>query len=344
MIVRSKAPLRLGLAGGGTDVSPYSDDHGGCVLNVTINMFAYCTIEELPDGNIEFEAKDIGLSVKSTAEREFALSEPLVLHKAVYNRVVRDFNDGKPLSIRVTTYSDAPPGSGLGSSSTMVVAMLAAYRELLGFTLNEYDLAHLAYAVERIDCGLAGGKQDQYATVFGGFNFVEFYKDDRVIVNPLRIRRHIENELQHRLLLYFTGVSRESAKIIDEQIKAARGMDTKSDALEAMHEVKRLSFDMKERLLKGDLDGVVRQFADSWEAKKRLARSISNAHIDRIMSAALQNGAEAVKISGAGGGGFMMLFIDPKRRLDVTQALNGFSGEMRRFEFSHDGVEAWTVR
>lgn len=344
MIVRSKAPLRLGLAGGGTDVSPYSDEHGGCVLNVTINMFAYCTIEELLDGNIEFEAKDIGLSVKSTSEAEFDLSEALVLHKAVYNRVVRDFNDGIPLSIRVTTYSDAPPGSGLGSSSTMVVAMLAAYKELLGFTLSEYDLAHLAYAIERIDCGLAGGKQDQYATVFGGFNFVEFYKNDRVIVNPLRIRRHIENELQHRLLLYFTGVSRESAKIIDEQITAARGTDTKSDALEAMHEVKRLSFDMKERLLKGDLDGVVRQFAGSWEAKKRLARSISNAHIDSIMSTALNYGAEAVKISGAGGGGFMMIFIDPKRRLDVTQALNSFGGEMRRFEFNHDGVEAWTVR
>jgi len=344
MIVRSKAPLRLGLAGGGTDVSPYSDEHGGCVLNVTINMFAYCTIEELLDSNIEFEAKDIGLSVKSASEIEFDLSETLVLHKAVYNRIVRDFNGGKPLSVRVTTYSDAPPGSGLGSSSTMVVAMLAAYKELLGFTLSEYDLAHLAYIIERIDCGLAGGKQDQYAAVFGGFNFVEFYKDDRVIVNPLRIRRHIENELQHRLLLYFTGVSRESAKIIDEQIKAAQGTDTKSDALEAMHEVKRLSFDMKERLLKGDLDGVVRQFADSWEAKKRLARSISNAHIDSIMSTALKNGAEAVKISGAGGGGFMMLFIDPKRRLDVTHALNGFSGEIRRFEFHHDGVEAWTVR
>ncbi len=344
MIVRSKAPLRLGLAGGGTDVSPYSDEHGGCVLNVTINMFAYCTIEELLDGNIEFEAKDIGLSVKSTSETEFDLSATLVLHKAVYNRIVRDFNGGKPLSVRVTTHSDAPPGSGLGSSSTMVVAMLAAYRELLGFTLSEYDLAHLAYVIERIDCGFAGGKQDQYATVFGGFNFVEFYKDDRVIVNPLRIRRHIENELQHRLLLYFTGVSRESAKIIDEQIKAARGSDTRSDALEAMHEVKRLSFDMKERLLKGDLDGVVRQFAGSWEAKKRLARSISNAHIDSIVSTALNNGAEAVKISGAGGGGFMMLFIDPKRRLDVTRALSGFSGEMRRFEFNHDGVEAWTVR
>jgi D-glycero-alpha-D-manno-heptose-7-phosphate kinase len=344
MIVRSKAPLRLGLAGGGTDVSPYSDEHGGCVLNATINMFAYCTIEELPEGSVEFEAKDIRLSIKSNAIAEFPLSDGLVLHKAVYNRMVRDFNNGKPLSVRVTTYSDAPPGSGLGSSSTMVVAMIAAYRELLGFTLGEYALAHLAYVIERIECGLAGGKQDQYATVFGGFNFVEFYKDDRVIVNPLRIRRHIENELQHRLVLYFTGVSRESAKIIDEQIKAVKGSEAGSDSLEAMHEVKRLSYDVKERLLKGDLDGVVRQFASSWEAKKRLAKSISNAHIDKIMASAMDSGAEAVKISGAGGGGFMMIFIDPKRRVDITRALNGFDGEIRRFEFNHDGVEAWTVR
>jgi D-glycero-alpha-D-manno-heptose-7-phosphate kinase len=334
----------LGLSGGGTDVSPYSDEHGGCVLNVTINMFAYCTIEELSDGNIEFAAEDIGLTVRSGSETAFSLSNPLLLHKAVYNRIIREFNHGRPLSIRVTTYSDAPPGSGLGASSTMVVAMLAAYRQLLGFTLGEYDLAHLAYVIERIDCGLAGGKQDQYAAVFGGFNFVEFYNNDRVIVNPLRIRRHIENELQHRLLLYFTGVSRESARIIDEQIKAAQGPVTGSDSLRAMHEVKRLSYEMKERLLKGDIDDVVRQFANSWEAKKRLARSISNAHIDTIAAAALNNGAEAVKISGAGGGGFMMIFIDPKRRLNVTRALNAFEGQLRRFEFTHDGVEEWTVR
>jgi D-glycero-alpha-D-manno-heptose-7-phosphate kinase len=344
MIVRSKAPLRLGLAGGGTDVSPYSDEHGGCVLNVTINMFAYCTIEELSDGSIEFEAKDVNLSVKSRLENEFALSDVLVLHKAVYNRIVRDFNQGTPLSVRVTTYSDAPPGSGLGSSSTMVVAMLAAYRELLGFSLSEYDLAHLAYEIERIDCHLAGGKQDQYAAVFGGFNFVEFYKADRVIVNPLRIRRHIENELQHRLLLYFTGVSRESARIIDEQILAVHGSDAGSDSLDAMHEVKRLSYEMKERLLKGDLDGVVQQFAGSWGAKKRLSKSISNAHIDSIAATALENGAQAVKISGAGGGGFMMIFIDPKRRIDVMRVLGAFNGKMRRFEFTHDGVEAWSVR
>jgi D-glycero-alpha-D-manno-heptose-7-phosphate kinase len=344
MIVRSKAPLRLGLAGGGTDVSPYSDEHGGCVLNVTINMFAYCTIEELDCTGCEFEAKDIGVRVKAESIAAFPLDGPLLLHKAVYNRVVRDFNHGRPLSLRVTTASDAPPGSGLGSSSTMVVAMLAAYRELLGFPLGEYDLAHLAYVIERIDCRLAGGKQDQYATAFGGFNFVEFYKDDRVIVNPLRIRRHIENELQHRLMLYFTGVSRESAKIIDDQIKAVRGDEAGSDALEAMHEVKRLAYDLKERLLKGDLDGVEREFVGAWAAKKRLAKSITNAYIDNIATAALEHGAKAVKISGAGGGGFMMIFIDPKRRLDVAQALAGFKGEVHRFEFNHAGVEAWTVR
>src|SRR5579863_1959544 len=242
MIVRSKAPLRLGLAGGGTDVSPYSDEHGGCVLNVTINMFAYCTVEELPQRRVAFEAKDIGLKFEAESAVEFSLQDPLILHKAVYNRMVRDFNDGRPLSVRVVTYSDAPPGSGLGSSSTMVVAMIAAYRELLGFALGEYDLAHLAYVIERIDCGLAGGKQDQYATAFGGFNFVEFYKEDRVVVNPLRVRRHIENELQHRLILYFTGISRKSASIIDDQIRTARETDTGSDALEAMHEVKRLAY------------------------------------------------------------------------------------------------------
>jgi D-glycero-alpha-D-manno-heptose-7-phosphate kinase len=345
MIVRSKAPLRLGLAGGGTDVSPYSDTHGGCVLNVTINMFAHCTIETIDSGRVEFLAKDMGASFESAAIPSLRIEGELILHKAIYNRVVSEFNQGQALSVRVTTFSDAPPGSGLGSSSTMVVAMLAAYKEWLGIPLSEYDLAHLAFVIERIDCGLVGGKQDQYAATFGGFNFMEFYRDDRVIVNPLRIRRHIENELQSRLMLYSTGVSRESASIIEDQIRATRGEDDSSYvAVGAMHEVKRLAFEMKEKLLKGEFDGMVSLFNTSWDAKKKLSKAISNNQIERVAHAALGAGADAVKISGAGGGGFMMLFVDPVRRLEIIDRLSGMGGEFRRFQFIHTGAEAWRVR
>lgn len=342
MIFRAKAPLRLGLAGGGTDVSPYSDSYGGCVLNVTIDLYAYCTIETLDDGLVEFNARDLERTFRAPCAAAYSVNDgSLTLHKAVYNRVVRDFNGGLPLSVRVTTFSDAPPGSGLGSSSTMVVAILAAYREMLQLPLGEYDLAHLAFEIERIDCALSGGKQDQYATTFGGFNFIEFSGDDKVVVNPLRIRRHIENELQASLGLYFTGVSRDSMTIIDDQVRTVQSHDTRAASLAAMHEVKRLAFEMKERLLKGDIGGVIGLFRESWEAKKQMSNKISNSHIESLAETAMSAGARAVKISGAGGGGFMMVFVEPKHRLDIEAALRPFPGYFQRFQFTQTGAESW---
>jgi D-glycero-alpha-D-manno-heptose-7-phosphate kinase len=226
----------------------------------------------------------------------------------------------------------------------MVVAMLAAYRELLSLPLGEYDLAHLAYEIERIDCGLAGGKQDQYATTFGGFNFMEFFDNNRVVVNPLRIRRHIENELQAQMLMYFTGQSRESALIINDQIRSAHNTDTNSQtALLAMHEMKNLSFKMKEMLLRGNISAMANLLRESWNAKKQTADAISNNAIESIAETALDAGANAVKISGAGGGGFMMLFVDPVKQLDVIRALEGADGSFHKFQFTHNGAEAWSV-
>ena len=343
MLVRSRAPLRLGLAGGGTDVSPYSDEFGGCVLNATIDMFANCTIEQTDTGLIEFAAPDLGLHFSIHSKESLSLEGDLVLHKAVYNRIVADFNRGNPLSLRVTTYSDAPPGSGLGSSSTIVVAMLSAYRELLKLPLGEYDLAHLAYVIEREDCRLSGGKQDQYAATFGGFNFMEFYKDDKVIVNPLRVRPHIVNELQSSLLLYFTGVSRDSALIIEDQIHTVASETSGGVALEAMHEVKRLSMGMKESLLRGSIEGIIELFKGAWDAKKRMSKKISNENIESVANTALAAGAKAIKVSGAGGGGFMMIFVDPIDRLSVIQALSKYNGQCHRFQFTEKGAESWRV-
>ncbi len=344
MICRSKAPLRLGLAGGGTDVSPYSDHYGGCVLNATIDLYAYCTIETLDRDIVEFEAKDLDISFQAPSAPSYPNDQELALHKAVYNRIVSDFCDGRPLPVRITTHSDALPGSGLGSSSTMVVAMLAAFRELLNMPLGEYDLAHLAFEIERKDCALSGGKQDQYAATFGGFNFMEFYKDDRVIVNPLRIRRSIENELQASLLLYFTGVSRSSAEIIDDQVNAVHSVATREASISAMHEVKRLAYEMKESLLKGDIETVVDFFHRSWQAKKKMSTKISNPNIEAVADAALNAGARAVKIAGAGGGGFMMIFVKPSNRLDVESALRKLPGNCLKFNFTQNGVESWRVK
>lgn len=343
MIVRSRAPLRIGLAGGGTDVSPYSDVYGGCILNATINMYAYTTIETRDDGRVYFEASDIERCYQSEAVSQLTLDADLILHKAIYNRIVRDFNQNKPLSLSVTTYSDAPPGSGLGSSSTMVVSILAAYRELLKLPLGEYDLAHLAFEIEREDCKLSGGKQDQYAATFGGVNFMEFERD-RVLVNPLRIRTEIINELESQILLFFTGISRDSGKIIDDQIRAAS--NTKDDKpLEALHKVKQHAFEMKECLLRNDIEGMSNILKRSWSAKKGTSDSISNSHIEQISTLALENGAKSLKLSGAGGGGFMMLFVEPKQKLKLMKLLNknAANGQVSQFQLTQIGVQAWTV-
>lgn len=341
MIIRSKAPLRLGLAGGGTDVPPYCEEFGGYTLNATIDMYAYCTIETTNDGKVSFYAVDKDDYFECCSTDYITLDESLTLHKGIYNRVIKQFNSGKPLSIKMTTYCDAPPGSGLGSSSTLVVAILKAYVELLNLPLGDYDLAHLAYEIERIDVGFIGGKQDQYAATFGGFNFIEFYSNDRVVVNPLRIKDWIINELENSMILYFTGVSRQSEKIIREQAENVRIKN--ESAIEAMHKLKKDALAIKEAILKGDILRFAEHFGHSWEAKKRMADKITNNDIDNIYEAALKAGAYSGKVSGAGGGGFMVFLVDPIKRINVIRALNQFDGRVLNFHFTNNGTQGWSL-
>ncbi|WP_417528900.1 GHMP kinase [Marinomonas shanghaiensis] len=340
--VRSRAPLRLGIAGGGTDVSPYSDEFGGCVLNATINMFAHAFIDDDIEGEfVVFVAKDLGIEEKVSLTEPMSLDGKLKLHRAVYKRVMNDFNGGKYIPLRIMTHSDAPPGSGLGSSSTMVVAILEGLRQLLSLPLGEYDIAHLAYEIERVDCGLSGGKQDQYAATFGGFNFMEFYANDHVIVNPLRIRRYIISELEASLILYFTGASRDSAKIINDQIASMK--EDNGARIEAMHNVKRSAYKIKELLFRADIKGVANEFKDSWESKKATSNSITNPIINAIERDIFAAGALSMKVSGAGGGGFIMIFVEPETRLDVEAVLVKFEGRTHKFQFVTEGACSWTI-
>ncbi len=341
MLIRSRAPLRLGIAGGGTDVSPFCELHGGVVLNASISLYAYAVIELTDRGMVEFEATDRQESFSCQLTDFIEPDGDLILHKGVYNRVVREFNAGEPLSIKITTFSDADAGSGLGTSSTMVVAILKAFVEYLNLPLGEYDIAHMAYEIERIELGLAGGKQDQYAATFGGFNFMEFYDNDRVIVNPLRIKQWIISELESSLVLYYTGRSRSSAAIIEDQIRNMEHEDRV--ATESMLAMKADAFHMKEALLKGNLREFGEYFDRSWHVKKKLSGSITNAMIDETYSLAKKHGAYAGKVSGAGGGGFMMFLVDPVRRMQVIKALSQQGGAVMHCHFTKWGTEGWRI-
>lgn len=342
MIIRARAPLRLGLAGGGTDVSPFSDKYGGHVMNVTIDKFAYATVDDSSCGKmVEIHAMDAGVSGSFPTGPVDSEEPALQLSKGVYNRVCKDYLGGEYPPLRIRSHSDAPPGSGLGSSSTMVVALVSAFVEFFGLPLGDYEIAHLAYEIERNDLGLTGGKQDQYAAAFGGFNFMEFYAEDRVIVNPLRIKDWVRAELEASLVLYFTGVSRESAKIIDEQARNAR--EERTVSMEAMFKLKEEAIQMKEALLKGDLNRFASVMQSGWEAKKRMANSITNPMIDDLEALALRNGARATKVSGAGGGGFMMFVCDPADRIPLLRALTGAGGVIYDTHFSSSGASSWRV-
>jgi D-glycero-alpha-D-manno-heptose-7-phosphate kinase len=340
MIVRSRAPLRLGLAGGGTDVSPYCDQFGGAVLNATIDHYAYTIIEPTEDRRIVLAASDLGETFETPSSRAMTIDYPLILHRAVCRRVADQFNEGRPLSCRITTFCDAPPGSGLGTSSTMVVSLLKAFAEWLNLPLGEYEIARLAFEIERQDAQLLGGRQDQYAASFGGVNFMEFWPADRVIVNPLRVKNWILSELEASLVLFNSGVSRSSAKIIAEQ---TANMVKSEASVAATHELKADAIGMKEALLKGDIHMVGSFMRKSWEAKKQLAKGITTRHIEQVYDAAMQAGALAGKVSGAGGGGFITFLVDPSRRVDVMRALGAQEGRVTICHFTKHGTEGWKV-
>jgi len=341
MMIRARAPLRLGLAGGGTDVSPYCDVHGGYVLNATIDRYAYAVIKTLEEPCVRLVSTDQQKEKALPLAERLELNGNLDLHKAVYNEIVRTYNHGKPLAVELSTFCDAPAGSGLGSSSTLVVVMIKAFAELLNLPLDDYTIAHLAYNIERVHCGLQGGRQDQYSATFGGFNFMEFYADHHAVINPLRIKNWIIWELEASLVLFYTGVSRESAKIIADQ---SANMKTGSvDAVEAMHGIKREALRMKECLLKGDFTGIVTSMRDGWESKKRSAKTVSTPHIEEIYKSTIDAGALAGKVSGAGGGGFMMFFVPPDKRMNVIRSLDQFEGQVSNCHFTKHGTQAWRI-
>lgn len=340
MIYRSKAPLRLGLAGGGSDVSPYSDMYGGLVLNATINLYTYCTIRLIDEREIRIHSYDTNTEEAYELAPYIEPTNGAILIKGAYNRIVKDF--GYPnKGFEITTYNDAPIGSGLGTSSSMVVCILKAFTEWLQLPLGDYEISRLAFEIERHDLKLSGGKQDQYAAAFGGFNYMEFHKDDLVIVNPLKIKRWIVDELEASMVLYFTGASRRSAEIINEQ--KANTSKGNNDSVRAMHKIKKSAEEMKRALLKGDILRFSEIVKEGWENKKKMASSMSNPMIEEAFEVAIPAGAYSGKVSGAGGGGFIMFMVDPTKKKAVIEALGKLSGFVMPFQFTDGGAHGWRI-
>jgi D-glycero-alpha-D-manno-heptose-7-phosphate kinase len=337
--VRARAPLRLGFGGGTTDVSPYCDAHGGAVLNAAIDLFAHVTIEPRIDDRVSLVAADRGITWTGKAALPLKADADLRLLEGVYVRCMRDFAAGQAIALTLTSYADCPPGSGLGSSSALVVAMVEAMRRFLDVELSPDAVARLAFQIEREDLGLAGGRQDQWAAAFGGVNMMRFETDGRVVVETVPAPPPVLRELESSLVLYFTGVSRESAAIIEEQAANMRSGAPRS--LEGLHALKAGAFQMREALLAGDLARFGALVDAGWSSKKLTAHNISSAGIDEVYAAAKTFGVFGGKVSGAGGGGFMMFLVEPTRREALKRLLTAFGGMAQGCRLEERGAESW---
>lgn len=338
-IVQARAPLRIGLAGGGTDVAPYCDDYGGAVLSLSIKRYCYARVELIEQPIIECISFDLDVKESFRIE-EITNGCPVKQYKtALIIGSIQYFLQIFKIKIaggfKVSTFADAPKGSGLGTSSTLVVSVLSAMCEICSVRLDEYELAHHAFEAERVHLGFGGGYQDQFAAVFGGVNLIR-KNNSQFLVEQIKLRDPITKALEMSLKLYFTGVSRSSEEIISSQIKA-----TKSAArLAAMHNLKREAEEMKRSLLMADIHGVIESLRFGWEAKKKTSNKMIPPFLETTFSGFIKHGAEAGKISGAGGGGFMLLFV-PIAHLSSVRSFAGKHGHLDDVNIEYNGVETW---
>jgi D-glycero-alpha-D-manno-heptose-7-phosphate kinase len=337
VIVRAKAPLRISFCGGGTDVSPYTEERGGVVLSATIDKYAYASLRPLEAEEIRVTSLDYDLSRSYPLHRKMEPDGELDLVKGVLNHFR---GDGFPSGLEILVHCDAPPGSGLGSSSTIVTTLVGVVADWLRRPMTPYEVAELTYRIERIDLGISGGRQDQYAATFGGFNFMEFHAD-YTVVNPLRLRRSTVNELEYALLLCYTGETRLSANIVDKQVRAYR--KRQPEVLESLDEMKRLTLELKTLLLTDQIRRFGEGLHEAWEWKKKLQSEITNPRIDALYELARGQGAIGGKILGAGGGGFLLVMAPFERRHVVAQAMEAQGGRIVPFAFEGRGLQTWTA-
>ena len=332
--VFSKAPLRMALAGGGTDLEPYYSRYGGFVLNATIDQYAYCKVE--PSREWCFKSIDLGIEEKHNLWNNVEyIDSKLKLLINSYQYLTKDV-EREP--VKITTYVEAPPGSGLGSSSALVVALIAAIAEYYNVPLGEYDMAEYAIEIERKICDLPGGKQDQFAAAFGGFNFMEFLKDGRTIVNPLRLNQKTQNMMELSTVLYYVGKPRKDSRVIEN---TAKGLVDSKTVLNATHEIRNACINYKRSLLMGNFNMISELMETYWRMKLETNPHVASPEILDSYDYARKNGATAAKISGAGGGGHMVLFTEFEERHRLISALKNKEGRVVPFKFVNHGVDVW---
>jgi D-glycero-alpha-D-manno-heptose-7-phosphate kinase len=334
-LIRAKAPLRISFAGGGTDVSPFPEQRGGCVLSCSIDKYSYCTLTSHENNKINITSKDYNLFTSYNVDELLNYDGKLGLVKAALSYIKVE------AGLDILLHSDVPPGSGLGASSSMTVALAGALTQWQRLHLSDYQIAELAYKVERVEAGIKGGRQDQYATTFGGFNMIEFF-GDKTVVNPLNISADILNELQYRLILCYTGKRRLSAGIIEDQVKGY--IQQKDQVVDALEKTKELVFEMKNALLLGEIDEFGRMLHRGWIAKKQFSKKISDPDIDKLYQTGIENGALGGKLLGAGGGGYILFLCEFDKRHQVVAHLEEQGGEIMNFAFDLHGLQIWEAR
>lgn len=340
-ITRAKAPLRLSFAGGGTDISPYCDFYTGAIVNVTIDKYAYATIEDNTSSSISFHLQDKMYSESFDLDNFYNKQSNLILLKEIYKYAIKNYNNSNLIPVRITTFCDAPAGSGLGSSSALVVACLTAFLRYFEVDVDKYEIAKAAYQIERINAKLQGGRQDQIASVYGGLNFVTFGKEFECSIQSIDIDKEVCTELESSIVLYFSGTSRESAKIIDDQSKNIINKDLQS--INAMHALKQEATNFRNAIKSRDLNYLIDSIKTGWEFKKQTSRAVSNEKINSIYEIAMANGALAGKVSGAGGGGFMWFYADINKKIQLMNKLRSLDGDVSSCHFTHQGAESWVV-
>lgn len=334
-IIRSRAPLRISFAGGGTDVPPYPEMFGGAVIGTTIDRYAYVTLKKNSKKGLRVISQDYNLLEQFGSISDLKISGKMGLVKAALIQSGLKKDD-----IDIIIHVDSPPGSGLGSSSAVAVSLIGCLSYYLNENLSTYGIAERAIKLERELLGIKGGYQDQYASTFGGFNFIEFNKS--VTVNPLRLSSEILHELLASMILIDTGKTRLSGNILKKQIKKYEDKD--SSTLKHLLMIKKLVYDIKDSILKGNITEMGTLLDVSWEHKKKIDDAISNPQIDKIYHLAKKHGAYGGKILGAGGGGHMLFICDPDERQNVIKAISSTCTNVVKFNFDEIGLSTWVLQ